>query len=139
MADTADRDHYDAVMTPLRADGVLVVYPDAEGKVPTNPTPPYVRVYFSLERPADAGGNALTGTSKTWTARWFVHCVGLNEYSTIATAMRVNRAIQDVRPTISGRNCGPIRLEASSPPSRDEGTGTLVQDRTDVYRLQTFA
>ena len=141
MADQLDRETYDAVMSLLRADTgppALVVYPNTEGLVPTNPAPPYIRVYFSLERPPDAAGNALKGTSTTWTARFYIHCVGANEYSTIATAMRVNRALMDVRPTVTGRTCGPIRLEASSPPHRDETTGTLVQDRTDVYRMISY-
>jgi hypothetical protein len=140
MADTLDREHYDAVMSLLRADvgpPALKVYPDAEGFVPTNPTPPYVRVFFYIERPADDPGNSLKGASTTWTCRWLVHCVGANEYATIATAMRVNRALQDVRPTITGRTCWPIRQDGSNPPQRDESTGVLVVDRLDTYRLKT--
>lgn len=142
MADTLDREHYDAVMSLLRADTgppALKVYPDAEGLVPTNPVPPYVRVYFYVERPPDDPMNSVKALSTTWTCRWLIHCVGANEYATIATAMRVNRALQDVRPTIAGRTCGRIRQEGSNPPQRDESTGVLVMDRMDTYRLITTA
>jgi hypothetical protein len=142
MADLLDQLHINAFLDRLRADTgppALVVYPNAEGFVPINPPPPYVRVWTTIDRPIEAGGNALTGLSTTWTTRAYVHSVGLNEYSAAAIRMRVRVALLDFRPTIAGRSCGMIRHEASQPPQRDEGTGTPVFDMADTYRLLTFA
>lgn len=138
MADLLDQLHIDAAMDRLRADGSLTVYPDAEGLVPLAPSPPYVRVYTAIERPADASGNDLGGSSGTWTVRWYCHCVGATEYAAAAVAMRVRSALLDVRPTVAGRACGPIRQDAGQPTTRDESTGIAVYDRVDVYRLTTM-
>jgi hypothetical protein len=81
----------------------------------------------------------VAGLSTTWTTRWYLHCVGANEYAAAAVRMRARVALLDFRPTIAGRNCGPIRLEASNPPQRDDSTGVLVVDALDVYRLLTTA
>lgn len=140
MADLLDRLHIDAFLDRLRADvaaPALVVYPNAEGFVPTNPPPPYVRAYFTIERPIDAGGNSLAGISATWTTRAYIHSVGTNEYAATAYAMRVRVALLDFRPTIAGRVCWPIRHEAAQPVQRDEATGTPVFDKSDVYVLKT--
>jgi len=142
MADTLDQLHINAGLDRLRADTgppALVVYPNAEGFVPTNPAPPYIRAYTTIERPIEAGGNSVAGLSITWTTRWYLHCVGVNEYSASAIRMRARAQLLDFRPTIAGRNCGPIRLETSNPPLRDESTGVPVMDAVDVYRLLTTA
>lgn len=137
MSDLLDKQHYDALMTPLRADAGLTVYPDPEGAVPIIMTPPYVRVWPTIDRPADAAGNSLTQLSTTWVTRWYVHCVGANEYAALALAMRVRAAVLNLRPTIAGRSCGPIYEDAAGIPTRDDTTGLTVWDRTDVYRLMT--
>jgi hypothetical protein len=138
MADTLDQLHLDAGLGLLRADTgppPLLVYPDPEGEVPAEISPPYVRVYTSIERPADGQANALDGRSVTWTVHWYAHCVGANEYAATAVAMRVNRALLDITPVIAGRVCSMIRQEASQPTQRDESTGTAVYDRVDVYAM----
>lgn len=139
MADELDRLHLDAALDLLRADAALTVYPDAQGFTPTDPPPPYVVVYASIERPADAPGNALAGSSTTWTVRWYCHCVGDGLYAATAVAGRVRSLLLDVVPTITGRVCGPIRQEAGSPPtSRDETTGPQLHDQAVVYRCTTY-
>lgn len=140
MADLLDKQHIDAALDLLRADASLTVYPDAEGNVPPATERPdrYVRVYSTIERPRTADGNALDGRSVAWTTRWYCHCVGPNEYSAVAVAMRVNRALMDVRPTIPGRSVNMIEQEASNPPTRDETTGTQVQDAVVVYKMVTL-
>lgn len=137
MADLLDKLHVDAFLDRLRADATLVVYPDPEGHVPPNPVPPYVRSYFSIERPADAAGNALVGLSTTWTTRGYLHCVGATEPAATAVGMRVRAQLLDFRPTIAGRNCGLIREESAEPPQRDESTGTAVYDALVIYKLVT--
>lgn len=135
MADLLDDALVNAALELLRADADLTVYPDEDGNTPATPSPPYVRVYSHVERPFDAGPNNLGGASSTWTTRWWCHCIGANEYAAGAVAMRVRAALLDVRPTVTGRACGPIRQEASQPPRRDEDLGYPVFDATDVYRL----
>lgn len=139
MADLLDKLHVDAALDLLRADASLTVYPDPEGNTPDPPARAdhYVRVYTSIERPADAAGNNLGGTSDTWTVRWYCHAVGPNEYSAVAVGMRARAALLDKRPTIAGRSCGLIRQDAANPPTRDETTGAAVYDAVSVYRLTT--
>jgi hypothetical protein len=138
MADLLDKAHVDAALTLLRADAGLTVYPDAEGNTPAVRAQRYVRVYAHIERPRSAEGNALDSRSVAWTTRWYLHCVGPNEPSATAVAMRANRALMDVRPTIAGRSCDLIEQEASNPPTRDESTGAAVFDQVDVYTLRTL-
>lgn len=137
MADLLDLAHINAGLALLRADASLVVYPDAEGFTPVVPAPKYVRVYATIERPADAGANALAGASQQWVTRWYCHCVGANEYSALAVQMRVRANLLDVRPVIAGRNCGLIREDQALPPTKDDSTGGTVFDAVVVYRLIT--
>lgn len=138
MADLLDKLHIDAGLGLLRAAG-LTVYPDPEGNTPApaGRAQAYVRVYTSIERPVDSPGNSMGGASNTWTVRWYCHCVGPNEYSSAAIAMRVRAALLDQRPTIVGRSCGLIRQADAYPTNRDETTGTPVMDTAVVYRLTT--
>lgn len=137
MADTLDVLHVNAGLALLRADAGLVVYPDPEGFTPRTPAAEYVRVYATIERPSDAGGNSLAGLSQEWTTRWYCHCVGANEYSALAIAMRVRAALIDVRPVIAGRSCGLIREDQALPPTKDDSTGQTVIDAVCIYRLTT--
>lgn len=137
MADLLDQQHVDAGLSLLRADALLTVYPDSEGFTPVNPALPYVRVYTTIERPADSPGNALDGRSAEYVTRWTVHCVAANENAAVAVAMRVRAALLDVRPTIAGRNCGLIRQDQAVAPFADDSTGTRVYDAVNVYKLVT--
>lgn len=138
MADLLDKLHIDAGLDLLRADAALVVYPDTEGNVDIEPSPPYVRVYSYIERPPDDPANGLDGLSSAWTTRWYCHCIGANESSAAAVAMRVRAALLDVRPTITGRSCDLIKQEAANPPTPDSSTGPTVLDAVVVYRLMTL-
>lgn len=137
MLDLLDLQHINAGLDLLRADTGLVVYPDAQGFTPALPAAQYVRAYATIERPADALGNSMAGISQQWTVRWYCHCIGANEYSSIAVGMRVRAALLDVRPVIAGRNCGLIREDQAMPPTKDDSTGLAVFDAVAVYRLST--
>jgi hypothetical protein len=52
-------------------------------------------------------------------------------------ADRVRTPLLDVVPTVAGRRCWPIRREVGQPMKRDESTGALLQNKVDVYRLES--
>jgi hypothetical protein len=96
----------------------------------------YVLVYSHLARPSDDPDNSINGRSGVWVCRWIVHNVGGTASAARALGQRSRTALLDVRPTIAGLACGPIRLEDSQPPQRDETTGSLVMDLIQTYRLR---
>jgi len=137
MTDGLDQAIANVAFTLLAADGLspaLVVY---DGVVP-NPTPagPYVLVYSFVTRPSDDVDTALDNRSSVWVARWYCHCVGDTAMASRAIAQRVRTQLLDVRPVIPGLSCGPIRLEVTEPPLRDEKTGILIMDQIEIYRLR---
>jgi hypothetical protein len=98
--------------------------------------PPYVLVYTTVERPVGEPSNSADGRSRTFVARWYCHCVGANAIAARAMAQRVRTQLLDVRPTgapLASLNCGLIRHESSTPPRRDETTGSLVMDAIETY------
>jgi hypothetical protein len=138
MADLLEKLHIDAGLNLLRADAGLVVYPNVKGFVPPKLNPPYVRVDTFIERPPADPGNSQSGLSTTWTVRWYCRAVASNEYGLAALAMRLRAALLDARPTILGRNCGPIRDDGSFPGNRDDATGPLVMSALHIYRMKTY-
>ena len=135
--------HAQAVLNLLDADNVplaLVVY---DGVVPPGVDPktsPYVLVYFATVTPGatDAPDKVgLTGNSDVVQVDAYCHSVGGSGAAARIVATRVRAALLNVRPTITGRVCFPIRHVDNQPPRRDEDTGSLVVDAVDVYRLTT--
>lgn len=129
-------DHAAAILALLDADNTdppLVWY---DGSVPQGAAPPYVLVYF-----ADNDSRAstpMTGESKRFVMWAYAHCVGGNQIAARAVAQRVRAALLDVKPTVAGRTCFPIRRDDGQPAQRDQSTGQLVQDKVDVYRLESI-
>ncbi len=127
-----------AMLALLEADNIppaLVVH---DGKVPTGVVPPYVLVYFSSHMPEQAESQGLDHRSRRRITRAMCHSVGGNAAAARAVAERVQQALLDIVPTISGRSAFPIRHELGEDPRKDEGTGGQVQDKLDVYRLETL-
>lgn len=133
--------HAQAVLNLLDADNTspaLVVY---DGVVPDGIDPrtsPYVLVYFATSTPnaGDAPDKVdLTANSNVVQVDAYCHSVGGSGAAARIVATRVRTALLNVRPTIAGRVCFPIRHVDNQPPQRDEGTGSLVVDQVDVYRL----
>lgn len=141
MTDGLDQALADAGLGLLRADvgpPALVVF---DGVVPDpTPAPPYVLVYFTVDRPADDGGNTVDGRTRVFNARWICHCVGANAMAARAVAQRVRTQLLDVRPAVTGfapASVGLIRMDGEPPPpQRDESTGVLVMDAVETYRLR---
>lgn len=127
-----------AMLALLDADNVSPALVVLDGKVPTGVEPPYVLVYFSSHMPEGAESQALDHRSRRRITRATCHSVGGNAAAARAVAERVQQALLDIQPTITGRVAFPIRHELGQDPRRDESTGGEVQDKIDVYRLETL-
>lgn len=141
MSDQLDELHAQAFLAPLAAalGAVSTPIPVYDGAVPNpTPDPPYVLVYTSIGRPYGTGGlgNTLVMASATILAHAKCKCVGLSAAASRAVGMQVRAALLDQRPSIAGRNCGPIHQDNDpGPPDRDESTGrvVMVQDLDYVF------
>lgn len=142
MTDGLDQALSAAAPLLLEADAGLTVF---RGGVPNpTPTPPYVVVRSSIDRPSDDPDNSGNGRSSVWVVRWFCYCVGGGggtvedaEVAAIAVGQRVRTALIDVAPTVAGFATGLIRLEQAQPPTRpDEITGVPIAEVIQIYRLR---
>jgi len=128
------QDHADAVLSLLRADAALTVY---DGMV-TGTADHYVIVYTFRQLP---GGDAapdktpLTGDTTTVDMRFYCHCVGVDGVAARAVQARVQAALLDATPAVTGRACFPIRWVEGTQVLRDEETLSPVFDAVDVYGL----
>jgi hypothetical protein len=128
------QDHANAVLNLLRADMSLTVY---DGRV-DGTADHYALVYTFRQLP---GGElapdktSLTGDTTTVDMRFYIHCVGVDGIASRAVQARVQAALLDVTPTVSGRACFPIRWVEGTQVSRDEETLSAVFDAVDVYSL----
>lgn len=107
-----------------------------DGFVPTGTDPrvtPYVVIYFDSSDPEFD----FRGQPQTFELTATCHSVGGNAQATRQVADMVRSALLGVRPTISGRDCYPIRRDPGAPPQRDESTGTLTMDGLDVFILRS--
>lgn len=130
------QDHANAVLDLLRADASLTVY---DGEV-TGTADHYVLVYTFRQLPGGLVApdkTSLTGLSSTIDMRFYCHCVGSNAIASRAIQSRVEAALLDVTPTISGRAAFPIRWLEGQQAERNEETLSLVVDNVDVYGLTT--
>ena len=127
-------EHAAAMIALLEADTDLKVL---DGKVPKGTVAPYVLVYFASSDPEEVESRPMTGRSERHVARAYAHCVGTTAASSRVVANRVRTAWLDVKPTITGRQCQPIRREEGVQGERDETTGALSLDLVEVYRLES--
>ena len=127
-----EADHADAWLALLEPEPGLMIYDDA---VPNGTTAPYALLYIAGTFAPGAPGNALDGTSREFTSRAIVHCVGADQVAARAIAGKVRSRLLDVRPVITGRSCGMIRQDAALDPVRDETMGSLVMDMVTIYRF----
>lgn len=123
-----------ALLTGAPGSPALVVY---DGVTPAGATAPYVLVYFASADPELADSRSLRADSRRHVTRAYAHCVGGNQAAARSVAKRVRTAWLDVRPTVAGRQCQPIRREEGQPAQRDESLGTPVLDLVEVYRLES--
>lgn len=127
-----------AMLALLEADNVPPALVVLDGRVPTGVVAPYVLVYFSSHMPEQAESQGLDSRSTRRVTRAICHSVGGNAEAARAVAERVQQALLDVAPTITGRSAFPIRHELGEDPRRDESTGGQTHDKLDVYRMETL-
>lgn len=138
MADYGSlQDHADVILTLLRDQAGLIVYPDQGGGpniVPVGALPPYVSAHFAADRPL---GSRLDMRSTRMRVRIYCHCVGADDIGARAVSDLVADALLDAKVIISGRSCYPIRSETGRDPREDESTGRSFVTITDTYRLES--
>lgn len=140
MSETLLQDHADAVLTLLRDETRLIVYPVAGGgpkTIPNGTQPPYLTAHFNAERVL---GGRLNHRSTRFMLRIYLYCTGGDDQAARAVCDLAAAAILDTVPVINGRACYPIRHEHHRPlpPEEDQSTGRLVATILDMYRLESM-
>lgn len=137
MADYGSTQADADVMLALLRDRPITVYPPASGgpsTVPAGATPPYVSVHFATQN--ISGGRLDTRSTRTRT-RAYAHCVGANDIAARAIVDEVQAAWLDMRPTIPGRACDPIRHEQTRDAQPTEPVAQTTVTLTAIYVLET--
>lgn len=128
--------HATAVLGLLTGAGVTAY----DGAVPANPAYPYAVLYVNSGA-REATAITLASTHQVYDVQ--VTSVGATAASARIYAQKAMTALLDVTPTVSGRTCFPIRLEASQPVREDRdvtipGTATHPLYAVDVYRVASL-
>lgn len=127
----------DEILALLRALPSLTVH---DAKVPDAAPLPYALTYFSMTT-ASAGGSAgtvdLTLDSQTIDLTLYLHNVAGNAAAARAVQWKTRNALVNARIEVTGRRCFPVRQVDDAPAVKDESTGKLIVDLTDVYRLRS--
>lgn len=134
---SVEGDLTEAAPALLRLDATLAVWPDAEGFVPEalDPLTGYIRWYANTEWPKEGDANALDGLSVTTTTRWYLNCVSATQHGTAALEARARTQLLNQRPTVAGRACGLIYVDAAEPVNRSELGGLPLYVRSVVYAM----
>lgn len=111
-----------------------------DGAVPPNPAYPYSVVWVNTGA-RDETSLTLASVHQVYDVQ--VTSVGATAAAARIQAQRVCAALLDVAPTVAGRSCWPIRLEAAQTPREDRdvtipATGTHPHYAADVYRLASI-
>lgn len=81
-----------------------------EGQVPDEPAFPYVVLRMAT---GDESVTHLCGTTDDADVWFYFTCVGLTDAAARVVARETRARVLDVRPSITGRSCGPIRKGSS--------------------------
>jgi len=103
-------EHAQAVIALIDAVANVTIYGSELEPVPAKPTYPYVVVYANQGLPE----NASMSDRSDWVHVGFqTTCVAQSQAQARALADRVQPALLDVRPTVTGRTCGQISKTSS--------------------------
>jgi hypothetical protein len=127
--------HATAVLSLLAGAGLTV----HDGTVPPNPSYPYCALFINA---GDRDTTNLDYASDVQAYDVQVTSVGATAASARIVAAKVATALVDVTPTVTGRTCWPLRVEASQTIREDRdvtipGTATHPLYAVDVYRLMS--
>ena len=128
------REHVAAVKALLTAVLADAVY-DGEAPSAADPTTPERYVVLWPDN-GDPQAEHLCGTSSTVTMLIQTTAVGKTADQARWVADKVFPALLDVRPTVAGRVCDPIRHDTAQPIRRDDDAGGWFY-AVDVWRLVT--
>jgi hypothetical protein len=131
MTDFLDETHAQQGLAALIANPNLTQVFD--GKVPDGTLSPYVLAYTRVEWPRDGIGTSQAGIQNTIHTTYTLHCVGESAAAARAVQMQARSSLLNFRPTITGRNCSPIKQVDAMDPDRDESTGRLVMDAVSIF------
>lgn len=121
------RPHVAAIQAMLAADTSLTVF---VGESPNSTDPPYVVLYPQMPLVRDEG---LCGGATTRTHDFQTTCVGATVEQAQLLAGKVDAALREKRPVISGRETGFVRKDFSSPARRDDDVSPAVFYAVDVW------
>lgn len=125
--------HYEAVK------GLLVAVPPVatlyEGQVPGQPAFPYWVLYMDT---GDEAVGRLCGASNQADFRFQVTSVGLTDAAVRVLAAAARARLLDVRLTVSGRTCTPIRKETTLPVRPDRDVTLPDSNLNPMYGVDTF-
>lgn len=105
------------------------------GQVPDEPTFPYAVLYM------DTGiedATKLCGDTDEATHRFQVTSVGLTDDSAVIVADAARTLVLDVRPTVAGRSCGPIRKETTIPVRPDLDVNLPPNNLHPMFSVDTY-
>ena len=125
------RAHVDGVLALLRATANLTVY---DGVVPNAPVLPYVVVWSDQGR-AEATALAHVSDWRTFTVQ--TTYVGSTQVQVRALAERVETALLDKRPGVTGRTTGPLTKELTQPVRQDTDVDPPLLYALDVWRVSS--
>lgn len=118
------RAHVDAVVALVPTVSAYVTRPPGDASLP------YVVVHPDQ---GEAYADSMAGASswRPWTVQ--TTCVGVTAEQALWAAEQVEAGLLDAVPTVAGRQCTPIRKEASVPLARDEDVQPPVFIARDVW------
>jgi hypothetical protein len=125
----------DEILLLLRSLPSLTVH---DAKVPDAAPLPYALTYFAMTTADGAEVTPLTLDTQAVDLTLYLHNVAGNAAAARAVQWKTWTALVNARVTITGRKTWPVRQIDDAPATKDESTGKLIVDLTDVYRLRSI-
>lgn len=125
----------DELLMLLRALPALTVH---DAKVPDAAPLPYALAYFEMATADGAEVTPLTQDTQAVDLTLYLHSVAGNAAAARAIQWKTWTALVNTRITVAGRRTWPVRQIDAAPATKDESTGKLIVDLTDVYRLRSI-
>jgi hypothetical protein len=132
-----EEDHAQQILAPLIANGNILALYDGIVDPTISTTYPYVLAYIAVTWPRDGLGTSLKALQVTVTTTATIHCAALSPAGARAVAAQVRSSLLNYRPTITGRDCSPIKQDTAEPVARDESTSAAIFDAISVFSFSS--